>query len=127
MRITSARVTMIDDPRLKALVSLVLDHCFVIHGFQIVEVDGLPFVVMPTIAGRAGRPLGQVVPADSPMRDLIHDAVLQIYLNGGGGEPVPVPAPLAPRTPSLFATAARDLPVPAMDDDAVAWCAPQCR
>jgi DNA-binding cell septation regulator SpoVG len=121
MTITEARVTRIDGPHLKALISLVIDDLFAIHEFRVVEVDGALDVVMPLIWGRGGRPYECVLPANPGLRELIRDVILHIYLNGEGAEAIPIHAPLVPKPPVLSATAARILPVPTRTADAVDW------
>ena len=48
MDITEVRVSLRDDQKLKAFVSITLDDCFVIRGLKIIEgADGM-FVAMPS-------------------------------------------------------------------------------
>ena len=48
MLITSIRVFPVDEPKLKAYVTITLDDCFVIRDLKVIEgVDGL-FVAMPS-------------------------------------------------------------------------------
>jgi stage V sporulation protein G len=48
MRITEIRVSLRDDEKLKAFVSITLDNCFVIRGLKIIKGNKGLFVAMPS-------------------------------------------------------------------------------
>lgn len=112
MKITSSRVTRVDSPFLKAFVSLTLDECFLIRGFRIVEVNGQPFVQMPTTANSRSHPFEFVMPASPEARDRIESAILQIYFEAEEAESAAAPVPLTPKPPALSAAKACSLPLP---------------
>ncbi len=48
MKITEVRITLRDDEKLKAFVSITLDNCFVIRGLKIIKGNRGMFVAMPS-------------------------------------------------------------------------------
>lgn len=103
MNITAARVTRVDDPHLKAVVSLTLDGCFVIQGFRIVEHNDALLVEMPTTTDPRGQPFEYVLPADPDTRSVIEDIVIRLYREGEDTDFAGGPAPLFPTPPALHA------------------------
>jgi len=48
MEITNVKVTLVDDPSLKAIATLTFDGCFVIKGVKVVTGERGLFVAMPS-------------------------------------------------------------------------------
>ena len=54
MRITEIRVTVLDDAKLRAFVSVTFDHAFAIHGLKVIKGPHGLFVAMPNRHRRGG-------------------------------------------------------------------------
>ena len=48
MEITNVKVTLVDDPALKAIATITFDCCFVVKGIKVVKGDRGLFVAMPS-------------------------------------------------------------------------------
>jgi stage V sporulation protein G len=103
MEITEVKVFPIQEEKLKAFVSVVFDHCFMINDIKIIQGrDGL-FISMPSRKKKNGEFKDVAHPLNNETRRMIEDKVLGEYerVLGERGERMPQAA-------SMAATAAGD-------------------
>ena len=79
MEITEVRVTLRDENKLKAFVSITFDNCFVVRGLKVIEGAKGTFVAMPSRRRGTGEFRDIAHPINNEMRQRIEDAVLAEY------------------------------------------------
>jgi stage V sporulation protein G len=97
MEITEVKVFPIQEEKLKAFVSIVFDHCFMVNDIKIIQGrDGL-FISMPSRKKKNGEFKDVAHPLNNETRRMIEDKVLGEYqrILADRGEQ---PAVLAPRS-----------------------------
>lgn len=92
MNITNVRVKLLKsaEGKLKAVASMVIDDCFVIHDIKIIETGEDCFVVMPSRKGSDGEFRDIAHPLNSEVREQMKSVILQEYhslLNAGDIQP----------------------------------------
>jgi stage V sporulation protein G len=116
MEITEVKVFPIQEEKLKAFVSIVFDHCFMINDIKIIQGrDGL-FISMPSRKKKNGEFKDVAHPLNNETRRMIEDKVLAEYdrVREERGEP---PADRGER-------AVRPHPAPAETEEASLAAAP---
>lgn len=90
MEITEVRVVLVDDPKLKAYVSITLDGCFVIRDLKVIDGgDGL-FVAMPSKRRKDGTFKDIAHPLNAETRERFENTILDEYeREAGRSEPMP--------------------------------------
>lgn len=79
MKITDVRIRLKDEPKWKAVASITLDECFVVHDVKVIDgKDGL-FVSMPSKKGPDGTHKDICHPIVTATRTAIQEAVLDAY------------------------------------------------
>lgn len=81
MKITDVRVRLVtkEEVKLKAVASITIDECFVVHDIKIIEgKDGL-FISMPSRKTPDGEFKDIVHPINTETREMIKTAVLEAY------------------------------------------------
>ena len=81
MKITDVRVRMVtkDDAKLKAVASITIDDCFVVHDIKVINgKDGL-FISMPSRKTPEGEYKDIVHPINTDTREHIRTAILNAY------------------------------------------------
>jgi len=83
MKITEIRIRRIDlsDSKLKAVASITLDDCFVIHDIRIVEGKDNMLVAMPSRREKDGKYRDIAHPLNTEFRVAISNALLDAYNN----------------------------------------------
>lgn len=76
VRIREVRQT---DGRLRAVASVTIDNCFVVHDIRIFERDGNLFVAMPSRRTSEGGFKDIAHPLNSETREYMQSAILQAY------------------------------------------------
>ena len=78
MNITEVRVRMVkkDDGKLKAVASITIDDCFVVHDVKILEGTEDYFIAMPSKKTPEGEYKDVVHPLNTETRELIKNVVL---------------------------------------------------
>ena len=103
MEITEVKVFPVQEEKLKAFVSVVFDHCFMVNDIKVIQGrDGL-FISMPSRRKKNGEFKDVAHPLNNDCRRMIESRILDHYqraLNGRGshvrdGEPDGQP-PVAP-------------------------------
>jgi stage V sporulation protein G len=119
MEITEVKVFPIDEEKLKAFVSVVFDHCFMVNDIKIIQGrDGL-FISMPSRKKKNGEFKDVAHPLNNETRRMIEGSVLGEYerVLSERGEALPAPPrvhPAAPRPVAVEAPAPTPEPAPAM-------------
>ena len=79
MQITEVRVRLLDSPKMRAVASVTLDGCFVVHDIKVIDGQNGTFVAMPSrkMAENDFRDIAH--PLNQFTRDMIREAVLDAY------------------------------------------------
>ena len=81
MKISDVRIRIVkkDDNKLKAVASITIDECFVVHDIKVIEgTDGL-FIAMPSRKTKEGEYKDIAHPINAATRQELSDAVLNAY------------------------------------------------
>ena len=81
MEITEVRITLRDEPKLKAFANITLDDCFVIRGLKIKEGTNGFFISMPSRKGKDGTYRDIAHPINNETRERIEKVILDEYKN----------------------------------------------
>lgn len=81
MKISDIRIRLVkkDDSKLKAVASITIDECFVVHDIKIIEGTEGIFISMPSRKTPDGEYKDIVHPINTPTREMIRDAILVEY------------------------------------------------
>jgi stage V sporulation protein G len=79
MKITEVRISLRDDEKLKAFVSITLDNCFVIRGLKIICGNKGLFVAMPSRRKPDGTFQDLAHPINNATRSWIEGEILEAY------------------------------------------------
>ena len=88
MEITEVRLTLREEDRLKAFVSITFDNAFVVRGLKVIDGNTGLFVAMPSRRGKDGTFRDVAHPINNETRDMIENVVLEEYHRqlAGGAE-----------------------------------------
>jgi len=90
MEITEVRMTLRDEERLKAFVSITLDNCFVVRGIKIIKGNNGLFVAMPCRRKPDGTFQDLAHPINAETRQWLEETVLSCYAKEAGLQPAGV-------------------------------------
>jgi stage V sporulation protein G len=94
MEITDVKVIPVDDEKLKAFVSIVFDHCFVVTDIKVINGPKGLFVSMPSKKRKDGTFKDIAHPLNNQMRQYLEEKVLGVYKQQvSTGAPTPPSAP----------------------------------
>lgn len=81
MKINDIRIRLINksESKLKAVASIVIDDCFVIHDIKVLEGNQGSFVAMPSRKTPDGQYKDVAHPLNTPTREALNKAVLEEY------------------------------------------------
>ena len=81
MKITDVRIRLVnkEDNKLKAVASITLDECFVIHDIKVIEASDGMFIAMPSRKTNDGEYKDIAHPLNTETRELIKKAILTAY------------------------------------------------
>jgi stage V sporulation protein G len=79
MKITDIRIFPVDEPKLKAFVSIIFDQCFIISDIKVIEGNNGLFLSMPSKKRRDGTFKDIAHPLNSETRKMMEDAVIAAY------------------------------------------------
>ena len=80
MTITDVRVRKVDkEGKLKAVVSVTIEDCFVIHDIKVIEGDHGLFIAMPSRKAQDGTYKDIAHPINSQTRDELQRRILKAY------------------------------------------------
>ena len=79
MEITEIKVFPVEEEKLKAFVSIVLDHCFMVNDIKVIQGREGMFISMPSRRKRNGRFKDVAHPLNNETRRMIEDRILAQY------------------------------------------------
>ena len=81
MKITDCRVRIVkkDDSKLKAVASITIDNCFVVHDIKIIEGSDEYFVAMPSRKSSEGEHKDIAHPINTETRETLISVVLDAF------------------------------------------------
>lgn len=81
MKITSVRVRKFDnsESRMKAIASVTIDDCFVIHDIRVIEGNNGLFIAMPSRKTPGGNFRDIAHPTNQETRQMFETAILEEY------------------------------------------------
>ncbi len=79
MEITEIRISLRDESKLKAFVSITLDNCFVIRGLKVISGTNGTFIAMPSRKRRDGSYQDVAHPINSETRTWMEEQILKAY------------------------------------------------
>lgn len=81
MEISDVRIRLVNkgDNKLKAVASITIDQCFVVHDIKIIESDEGAFIAMPSRKTNDGDYKDIAHPLDTATRNLLKQAILTAY------------------------------------------------
>lgn len=84
MEITEVKVTPVDQDQLKAYVTIVLDHCFVVRDVKVIRGPKGFFVAMPSKKRKDGTFRDIAHPINRETREKMEKAILDAYQQSAG-------------------------------------------
>lgn len=87
MKITDIRIFPVDEPKLKAFVSIIFDHSFIVSDIKIIEGTNGLFLSMPSKKRKDGTFKDIAHPLNSETRKMMEDAVIAAYHEAAGKKP----------------------------------------
>ena len=81
MKISDVRIRLVnkEDNKLKAVASMTIDDCFVIHDIKIIEATDGAFIAMPSRKTNDGDYKDIAHPLNTETREIIKKAILSAY------------------------------------------------
>ena len=81
MNISEVRIRFVkkDDSKLKAVASVTLDNCFVVHDIKVIEGADGPFIAMPSRKTNNGEFKDIAHPLNTETREELRAAILAAY------------------------------------------------
>ena len=81
MEISDVRIRLInkEDNKLKAVASITIDGCFVVHDIKVIEAEDEPFIAMPSRKTNDGEYKDIAHPLNTETREFIKKAILSAY------------------------------------------------
>ena len=80
MEITEVKVFPVDEEKLKAYITVVLDNCFVVRDLKIISGTGGLFVAMPSKRRKDGTFKDIAHPLNQSTREIMEKKILDAYL-----------------------------------------------
>jgi len=90
MEITEIKVFPVEEEKLKAFVSIVFDHCFMVNDIKVIQGRDGFFISMPSRRKRNGRFKDVAHPLNNETRRMIEDQILAQYDRTIAGHEQPV-------------------------------------
>ena len=81
MKITDVRIRLVntEDNKLKAVASVTIDDCFVIHDIKVIESAEGAFIAMPSRKTNDGEYKDIAHPLNTETREILKHAILSAY------------------------------------------------
>ena len=81
MKVSDIRIRLVkkDDSKLKAVASMTIEDCFVVHDIKVIEGNEGIFISMPSRKTPDGEYKDIVHPINTPTREMIREAILAEY------------------------------------------------
>ena len=90
MDITDVKVFPVGEDKLKAYVTITLDHCFIVRDLKVINGNTGLFIAMPAKKRKDGTYKDIAHPLDSDTRDRMERAILSEYERQVKREPIAV-------------------------------------
>ena len=90
MDITDVRVFPVDEDKLRAYVTITLDHCFVVRDLKVIHGNAGLFIAMPAKRRKDGSYKDIAHPLNAEMRDRMEKAILLAYERQRTSAPQPM-------------------------------------
>ena len=89
MKISDIRIRLVTkyDSKLKAVASITIDECFVVHDIKVIEGKEGYFISMPSRKTPDGEYKDIVHPINTETRELIREAILNAYETAKNEQP----------------------------------------
>ena len=83
MEISDVRIRLVnkDDNKLKAVASMTIDGCFVVHDIKIIDSNGETFIAMPSRKTNDGEYKDIAHPLNTETRETLKKAILKAYFD----------------------------------------------
>lgn len=81
MKISDVRIRLVnkEDNKLKAVASITIDDCFVIHDIKVIEANEGAFIAMPSRKTNDGEYKDIAHPLNTETRENLKEAILSAY------------------------------------------------
>ena len=81
MEISDVRIRLVNKEgnKLKAVASITIDNCFVVHDIKVIEADDDAFIAMPSRKTNDGEYKDIAHPLNTETRELLKKAILTAY------------------------------------------------
>ena len=81
MKISDVRIRLVnkEDNKLKAVASITIDECFVIHDIKVIESAEGAFIAMPSRKTNDGEYKDIAHPLNTETREIVKNAILSAY------------------------------------------------
>lgn len=81
MNISDVRIRLIkkEDSKLKAIASITIDDCFVIHDIKVIEGSEGPFIAMPSRKTSDGEYKDIAHPINTETRETIRKSIMKVF------------------------------------------------
>lgn len=80
MNISDIRIRLIETKStLKAIATITIDGCFVVHDIKLMQGVSAPFIVMPNRKDSSGKYKDLAHPLNTQTRDFIRDEIIKAY------------------------------------------------
>jgi stage V sporulation protein G len=86
MEITEVRITLMDDPKLRAFATITINGDFVVRGLKVIEGRTGTFVAMPARKLTNGEWQDIAHPINNEAREILESAVLSTYRDELGSQ-----------------------------------------
>ena len=93
MEITEVRITLTNEEKLKAYVTITLDGCFVVRDLKVIQGNTGLFVAMPAKRRKDGTFKDIAHPLNNQMRQYLEEKILGIYKQQVSSAATAAPAP----------------------------------
>ncbi|HJW14019.1 MAG TPA: septation regulator SpoVG [Thermoanaerobaculia bacterium] len=107
MEITQVKVFLVDEEKLKAYVSIVLDDCFLVSDLKVIQGPNGLFISMPSKRKKNGEFKDVAHPLNRETREKMERRILEEYQKARAQAPPPTkqepPTPEEPAAPSEVA------------------------
>jgi len=99
MEITQVKVFLVDEEKLKAYVSIVLDDCFLVSDLKVIHGPNGLFISMPSKRKKNGEFKDVAHPLNRETREMMERRILEEYQRSRAQAP-PAPQPAREETPA---------------------------
>ena len=81
MKISDVRIRLVnkEDNKLKAVASITIDECFVVHDIKVIEAAEGVFIAMPSRKTNDGEYKDIAHPLNTETREILKEAILTAY------------------------------------------------